>query len=67
MRNLEGMLGTDIFYKLGLETTAAARPGEIAFTTVTGFMIAPDVRPGLWFLVATEMAEFLKALEAPVS
>ena len=49
MRKREGMLGTDIFCRLGLETTAAARPGDTAFTTVMGLMMAPDVLCGLAF------------------
>ena len=41
VRNLDGMLGTDIFCKLGLLTAAAARPGEIGLITVIGLMTAP--------------------------
>ena len=36
------MLGTDIFCRLGLDTAAAARPGETAWTTVIGFIMAPE-------------------------
>lgn len=47
IKKREGILGTDIFCKLGLETTAAARPGETALTTVIGLIMAPDVLCGL--------------------
>lgn len=47
VKNFDGMLGTDIFCKLGLDTAAIARPGETLVTTVIGFMIAPDVLLGL--------------------
>ena len=47
IRKRDGILGTDIFCKLGFETTAAARPGDIAFTTVIGLMMAPEVLLGL--------------------
>ena len=42
VKKREGMLGTDIFCKLGLETAAAARPGETAWITVIGLIIAPE-------------------------
>ena len=47
VRKREGMLGTDIFCRLGLLTTAAARPGDTACTTVIGLMMAPEPRYGL--------------------
>ena len=47
VRNRDGMLGTDIFCNDGLETAAIARPGETAFTTVMGLIMAPDVLLGL--------------------
>jgi len=36
VRNRDGILGTDIFYKLGLLTAAAALPGAIGLITVKG-------------------------------
>ena len=47
VRKRDGMLGTDIFCKLGFDTTAAARPAPTAFTTVTGYIMAPDALLGL--------------------
>ena len=47
VKKRDGIDGTDIFCKLGFETTAAARPGDTALTTVTGLMIAPEVLFGL--------------------
>ena len=41
VRKRDGMLGTDIFCKLGLLTAAAALPGETAFITVMGLIPAP--------------------------
>lgn len=41
VRNLDGILGTDIFCKLGLLTAAAARPGAIGLITVKGFITVP--------------------------
>ena len=50
VKNLDGMLGTDIFYNDGLLTAAAARPGEIGLITVNGLMTAPlgEARIGVW-------------------
>ena len=43
VKNRDGMLGTDIFYKLGLLMAAAARPGEIGLITVRGCMTEPRI------------------------
>lgn len=47
VRKRDGMLGTDIFCRLGLETAAIARPVDTAVITVIGLIIAPEVLPGL--------------------
>ena len=57
VKKREGIEGTDIFYRLGLLTTAAALPGEIVCTTEIGLMIAPDILVGLFFLVILFVAE----------
>ena len=41
VRKREGILGTDIFYRLGFLMAAAARPGEIGLITVIGLMTVP--------------------------
>lgn len=40
VRNLLGILGTDIFYRLGLLAAAAALPGETAYSTEIGLITA---------------------------
>ena len=51
--NLDGILGTDIFCKLGFEMMAAALPGEMAWFTVMGLNMAPDFYP-LFLLLKSE-------------
>ena len=41
VRKRDGMLGTDIFWRLGLLTAAAALPGDIGLITVTGLIRIP--------------------------
>ena len=41
VRKREGILGTDIFYRLGFLMAAAARPGDIGLITVIGLMTVP--------------------------
>ena len=41
VKNREGILGTDIFCKLGLLIAAAARPGAMGLMTVNGLITAP--------------------------
>ena len=43
VKNLDGMLGTDIFCNEGLLCAAAARLGETAVMTVVGLIIGPLV------------------------
>ena len=47
VRKRDGILGTDIFYKLGLLMAAAARPGEIGLITVKGCITEPPPRTGV--------------------
>ena len=49
VKNREGILGTDIFCRLGLLTAAAALPEATAWTTVIGFIMAPEPLLGLLF------------------
>ena len=53
VKNLDGMLGTDIFYRLGLLAAAAALPGETACKTDIGLMMLPLV-PGLMDLLKAD-------------
>ena len=41
VKKRDGILGTDIFCKLGLLTAAAARPGDMGLTTVNGLITVP--------------------------